>query len=122
MAQGDETQTIAQPAKIISGSDLLLPSLGEYAVLYSPSQQAVHVQPLPEYVNKERQEVLFDRPTGGYRLVDVAPSREEAGEVASLWQEWRNERQRRESAQEAIEDSEDQGPGLLRDLTLQLLE
>jgi hypothetical protein len=92
MTQGDETRTIAQPAKIVSDSELLA-SLGLHVVLYSPPQEAVHVETLAEYVEKERREVLLSKPTGGYRLMHVTRSREEAREVVSLWQRWRNERQ-----------------------------
>src|SRR5262245_50029433 len=82
-----------------------------YAVLYSQSQEAVHVEPLPEYIQKERQEVLLDETTGGYRLVGITGSPEAARELASLWQAWRNERQEGRSgraAQEAIERFERQ--------------
>jgi hypothetical protein len=66
-----------------------------YAVLYSPSQRAVHVETLDEYVAKERREVLQDRPTGGYRLMHVASSQEEARRLGSAWQQWRDEREKR---------------------------
>jgi hypothetical protein len=73
-----------------------------YAVLYSPSQRAVHVETLDEYVAKERREVLHDRSTGGYRLMHVASSQEEARRLGSAWQQWRDEREKRaESDSEA---------------------
>ena len=94
-------------------------------MLYSPSQQAVHVETLAEYVQKERREVLLDKPTGGYRLMHITRSREEACEVASRWQQWRDERQRREPgrrAQEGIEQfvMSDKKARLRRDLLIAL--
>jgi hypothetical protein len=95
-----------------------------HAVLYSPSQQAVHVETLAEYVQKERREVLLDKPTGGYRLMHIARSREEACEVASRWQRWRDERQRRElgCAKEGIKQfvMGDKTTRLRRDLLIAL--
>ncbi len=95
-----------------------------YAVLYSPSQQAVHVETLAEYVQIERREVLLGKPAGGYRLMHITRSREEACEVASLWQRWRDERQRRGvgRAQEGIEQfvMSDKTARLRRDLGIAL--
>jgi hypothetical protein len=66
-----------------------------YAVLYSPSQRAVHVETLDEYLANERREVLHDRSTGGYRLMHVASSQEEARRLGRVWQHWRDEREKR---------------------------